>query len=257
MGTQSLGSSTTDNDANNFGFSARYTFVAFTANETQTIDSIDFYVSENASMSRTCKVMVYTRSGTTIGTQVGGDSDTISSWGTGTKTWTFSGTKPSVTSSSTYYVVFDRSASGTGYIRLGETTGSNTELVYHKADLSGSPTRQDNIVTINVKINYTPADITVNVTALTLSTTDEEPTIVTTIPGGALNLSMDLIEPTYVNTSIPYIRVGTGTKGTKIVKTKWPIIEGYDLGTTKINNRETSLRYEKTYVPRRYKTGIY
>lgn len=254
MGTQSLGSSTTDSDANNFGFSARYTLVAFTANETNTIDTINMYVSENASMSRTVPLMIYTRTGTTIGTQVGDTSNTVNSWAAGTKTWTFSGTKPSVTNAATYFIVFDRSAAGSGYVRMGETTGSNEELVYYDADLSGTATRQDNIVTINVQINYTPQDVTVNATALTLSTTEEEPTIVTEIPGGALALGLTIRNPNYeIVTNTGAVVVGTGTKGTRFIKTSWPFTAGNTLGTTKISGREQNLRPEKSFIPRRYK----
>lgn len=52
-------------------------------------------------------------------------------------------------------------------------------------------------------------------------------------------------------------KIGTGTKGTKYVKTKWPITSGTTAGTTKQEGRQIALVAQKgSNVPRKDKVGL-
>jgi hypothetical protein len=52
------------------------------------------------------------------------------------------------------------------------------------------------------------------------------------------------------------VNVGTGTSGTKIINTNYPVEEGLTAGTTKQTDREMNLVPEKSYVSEREKVGF-
>ena len=71
-------------------------------------------------------------------------------------------------------------------------------------------------------------DVTKIVSALTLSTTDEYPTLITTVPGGSLSLTASLIAP------MPIVPLPLqNTVGTTLINKNYPNVEGLIAGTTK------------------------
>jgi len=71
-------------------------------------------------------------------------------------------------------------------------------------------------------------DVTKVVSALTLSTTDEYPTLITTVPGGSLSLTASLIAPMPI-APLP----SPNTVGTTLINKNYPNVEGLIAGTTK------------------------
>ena len=72
------------------------------------------------------------------------------------------------------------------------------------------------------------SDVTKVVSALTLSTTDEYPTLITTVPGGSLSLTASLIAP------MPIVPLPLqNTVGTTLINKNYPNVEGLIAGTTK------------------------
>lgn len=51
------------------------------------------------------------------------------------------------------------------------------------------------------------------------------------------------------------VEVGTGTRGTRFIKTEWPITEGLTAGTTKLKD-DWILDYEETKVLKKDREGI-
>lgn len=53
------------------------------------------------------------------------------------------------------------------------------------------------------------------------------------------------------------VEVGTGTKGTRFVNTKYPVEEGLILGTTKIEDKEINLKpQDYSNVSKREEVGL-
>jgi hypothetical protein len=52
------------------------------------------------------------------------------------------------------------------------------------------------------------------------------------------------------------VEVGTGTAGTRFLKTDWPIEEGLEAGTEKQTGRKTQLEPEENLSPQKEREGL-
>lgn len=52
------------------------------------------------------------------------------------------------------------------------------------------------------------------------------------------------------------VTVGTGGRGTRFIKTKWPITSGLTAGTQKQEGRTENLVYQESLVSKKDKVGI-
>lgn len=84
-------------------------------------------------------------------------------------------------------------------------------------------------------------DVTILPSTLTLSTTATEPTLITTIPAGALALTLSLQTPSL---QIPEDQ-NRGTVGTQDIATRYPVVEGLVAGTTKQTGNPNLVPTEK------------
>ena len=261
MATQSLGSSTTDDNYNAIGAFA-YSSFRFVAEAGMTINDLDVYVSEDSSLS-TAYCQVWDESGGEPNAQVDGNSDAQTSFTAGqTSNFNWSSNEPELSNGVTYFLVF-RTSEG-NYIRAGETTGSigaNTGFWLTSADGSTwSDTASCRVIDANIAINYsiTPISVTVNVSAaLTLSTTAQGPTILITVPSLALSSGINVLAVTTPNTWTTVDGTTTspaGTKGTKILATRFPITKGTRAAVTKQTGKTMNLvPTQGSYVNREYR----
>lgn len=86
---------------------------------------------------------------------------------------------------------------------------------------------------------WTPADpnVTVTPSALSLSLTDKEPTVIVTVGvnGMSANLNTNSVR-TKRNFNLGTVNVGTAKLGEKEIRTKWPFTVGLEAGTNKHSN---------------------
>lgn len=111
-------------------------------------------------------------------------------------------------------------------------SGTNIEYTKEVNGTTEATSWDMNVTSIRTE---TIDNVTVSATALTLSTTAEEPTIITTIQGGALSLNLGLYDPTLdgLDEWSSHVVVGTGTIGTRFINKRYPVTKGLIAGTTR------------------------
>ena len=53
------------------------------------------------------------------------------------------------------------------------------------------------------------------------------------------------------------VTVGTGGRGTRYIRSEYPVTEGLIAGTTKLKKKHQLEPEEASHIPKRYKEGIY
>lgn len=105
------------------------------------------------------------------------------------------------------------------------------------------------------------SDVTVNPSALSISTDNAEPVYLFSATMLALDSSISVISPSIEGATLAMnagtVTVGTGTISTRYITTEWPMTEGLELGTTKIDGRIANLvATEGSNVPIKERVGL-
>lgn len=163
----SLGNSLIDGNQNNFGASDVFTFVKFNVtSSTYMLSKIEFYSPEITLTGANATIMIFNRSGDTIGTQIGTNSSSKDSWTTTSLNFTFSSGRPTLVPGD-YYLVFAINGTSQGYFRAGETlTGSSESLWGSKSSVSGTPSFSlPTVDSLNIKL-YSDSANTIDVSLI-------------------------------------------------------------------------------------------
>lgn len=264
MGTQVLGTTTTESNYNAIGAYA-YSAFRFTSEAGYTINSVDVYVAEDGGLV-TCYCELWDSSGGEPNAQTGVDSGNQTVFtAAADSTFTF-GTPPTCADATEYWLVF-RTAEGT-YIRTGENLGgvaANPKGWLTSGDGSTwSDTASGRILDGNIDINYTltPVNKTLNPSALTLSLTETSPLYLIDVT--SLSLSGGLTLPTatpsgmnikYLVSSVQY-PYDPQTPGMAGLRPKFPITKGLNAGYQTQQGRNTILTPKNSVVPKRSRQGL-
>ena len=100
------------------------------------------------------------------------------------------------------------------------------------------------------------SDVDYNASPITLSLSNAVPSYFIGQIQAPISLSLSLPSPILPDPPSPYVTLGTGTKGTRFINTKYPIESGLNAGTEKQKGREIALvpKVRNTYS--KYRRGL-
>lgn len=90
-------------------------------------------------------------------------------------------------------------------------------------------------------------DVTVTPSAQALTTAQPAQSVTVQVEPLAVSAELAQSSPTLINKSTGPDFVGTGARGTRFIKTKWPVTEGLTARTNKLHGRRPSLKPVKSY----------